>query len=207
MARSGWVIAAGLFALGALGACGDDGASDLPARSFDESEARRAGVPQLPVRGRAAGGDGGGRLAGNGDGVDSGVIVGGDPRLPLPRGADTGAGIPGATLPDLPGDPPERHTRRGLPGATFPALPQDTVGGGAIPVSPLLRGDDREREMLTGMLEDHARTLIEAQSCAEGATDADVVAFCRYIAEARRGEMEWLSSWLGERWGGDSPGR
>ncbi|MDI3282205.1 hypothetical protein [Polyangium sp. 15x6] len=155
--------------------------------------------------GRSAGaGERGERLPGNGAGNgndDSGVIL-----SPPPRGTP-GVGIPGATLPALPGDPPERHPRRGHPGTTLPVLPQDTFGGAAIPATPIARGDGSERDMLQGILNAHASMLAEAEACAESATEPDVVAVCRYLAESRRGEMEWLSSWLGERLGGGSPGR
>ena len=202
MARRGWAIVAGLVALGALSACGDDEESELPPRP---PVVRRPSVPQVAIGGRSAGPEAGGaRLPGN---DNSGVIRGGDPRMPpTVRGYDTSIDIPGATLPALPGDPPERNTPRGQPGATLPALPEDRFGGDAIPASPSVRGDNREREMLTGILSAHARMLANAETCAESATDADLVAVCRYLAEARRGELEWLSSWLGERLEGGSTG-
>jgi hypothetical protein len=202
MARKGWIVAAGLLALGALGACADDEESELPPRSPSSS---RPGVPIGAIAGRSPGGAArGDRPAGL---CDNGGPLGGDPRLPPVDGTSTGARIPGATLPSLPGDPSDRDPRRPFPGATLPALPGDEFDGNVAPAAPWPRGENLERDLLTRMMNDHARSLADAEACAESATDADVVAFCRYLAESRRGEMEWLSSWLGARLEGDFRGR
>ena len=206
MARRRWAIAAGLVALVGLGGCGDDGESELPPRA---PQVRRPGVPHVAIGVRSPGAwEGGGRLPGDDVGRgDGGRILGGDPRRPPVRATDMVVDIPGATLPALPGEPPERFTRRGHPGTTLPALPADRIGGDATPVSPSVRGDDRERAFLAGILSAHTRMLADAEACAESATDADLVAVCRYLAEARRGEMEWLLPWLGERVEAGSTGR